>query len=281
MIRLHFFLFLCFNTTKHKFMRKDIIIPVDFSETALNAARYAATMLGNRADVHVILYNMFEEDDESENAMQYLESLKVEMKEKSVLNVECITEQGDDLIDCLGRLAYQKNAELIVMGISEKEEWKQLFFGSNTLKMAEQNICPVMIIPPDASYSGIKNIALTSDFENVDATPVLAIKTILQMFNASLHIVNVNSEHYVSLTDKYLEERNKMQKMFEEFNPEFYFIGMSDFYEAIGQFSIDKKIDLIIIIPKSKSSFITSLLHESHTKKLAFNSQVPLLAAHQ
>ena len=52
-----------------------------------------------------------------------------------------------DLIDCLGRLAYQKTAELIIMGISEKDEWRQLFTGSNTVKMAEQNVCPVMIVP--------------------------------------------------------------------------------------------------------------------------------------
>ncbi|MEI9946506.1 MAG: universal stress protein [Chitinophagaceae bacterium] len=263
-------------------MRKDIIIPVDFSETSLNAARYAADMLTGRTDVHVILYNMFDDKKEADNVSQYLTNLKSELEQKGVTNIECVTEQGDNLIDSLGRLAYQKTAELIVMGISEKDEWKQLFFGSNTLKMAEQNICPVMIIPAGANFGGIKNIALASDFEDVDdTTPVLAIKTILEMFKAELHIVNVNNEHYVALSETFLTERNKMQKLFEEFNPEFYFIGMNDFYEAIAQFSKDKNIDLIIIIPKSHSSFINNLLHESHTKKLAFQSLVPLLAAHQ
>ncbi|MEJ0106889.1 MAG: universal stress protein [Bacteroidota bacterium] len=44
----------------------------------------------------------------------------------------------------LGRLAYQKAATLIIMGITEKDELRQIFLGSNTVKMAEQNICPVM-----------------------------------------------------------------------------------------------------------------------------------------
>ena len=260
---------------------KDIIIPVDFSETSLNAARYAAEMFSGKADAHVMLYNMFEHEKDSATASQYLDSLKAELEEKGVMNIECIKEQGHDLIDCLGRLAYQKTAELIVMGISEKEEWRQIFTGSNTLKMAEQNVCPVMIIPNEAKYTGIKNIALTSDFNNVDATtPVLAIKTVLEIFNANLHIVNVDNEHYVSLTEKYLSERAKMQMMFAEFNPEFYFIGMNDFYEAINQFSKDRDIDLIIIIPKNHT-FINTLFSSSHTKKLAFNSPVPLLAAHE
>ncbi|MEO5563261.1 MAG: universal stress protein [Chitinophagaceae bacterium] len=260
---------------------KDVIIPVDFSATSLNAARYAADMLSGKGDTHVILYNMFKEEDEAPTAKQYLESLKAELEQKSVHSVECISELGEDLIDSLGRLAHQKTAELIIMGITEKEEWKQLLFGSNTLKMAEQNICPVMIIPADAKFNGIKNIALASDFKDVDVTtPVLAIKTVLEIFTAQLHIVNVDSEHYVTLTEEYLTERSKMQKMFAEFKPEFYFIGMSDFYDAIEQFSRDRHIDLVVIIPKNHS-FINNLFSSSHTKKLAFNTTVPLLAAHQ
>jgi nucleotide-binding universal stress UspA family protein len=203
------------------------------------------------------------------------------MEQKGISNIENVIERGDDLIDSLGRLAYQKTAELIVMGISEKDEWRQIFSGSNTLKMADQNVCPVMIIPPSAKYTGIKNIALASDFKDVDATtPVLAIKTVLEIFDASLHIVNVDNEHYVALTEEYLAERTKMQSMFSDYNPEFYFIGMNDFYEAIEQFSKDRNIDLVIIIPKNHS-FINSLFSSSHTKKLAFNSNVPVLAAHQ
>jgi nucleotide-binding universal stress UspA family protein len=260
---------------------KDVIIPVDFSETSLNAARYAAAMLSGKEDARVILYHMFEDDDEASTTEQYLESLKAELVTKGVMHIECIKEQGDDLIDCLGRLAYQKTAELIVMGISEKEEWRQMFIGSNTLKMAEQNICPVMIIPLEAKYTGITNIALTSDFEDVDATtPVLAIKNVLEIFNANLHIVNVDNQHYVSLTADYLAERTKMQALFAEFKPEFYFIGMNDFFEAIQQFTKDKNIDLIIIIPKNHS-FMNNLFSTSHTKKLAFHSSVPILAAHQ
>jgi nucleotide-binding universal stress UspA family protein len=261
---------------------KDVIIPVDFSETSLNAARYAAAMLSGKPETRVILYNMFTEEEEADTVGAYLENLKSELLQKGVTsNIECIKEYGDDLIDCLGRLAHQKSAELIVMGITEKEEWKKVFVGSNTLKMAEQNVCPVMIIPPVSQYNGIKNIALTSDFKDVtNSTPILAIKSVLELFNASLHIVNVDNEHYVALTDEYLAERAKMQSMFAEFNPEFYFIGMNDFYEAVEQFCKDRNIDLLVMIPRNHS-FIDRIFSSSHTKKLAFQSSVPILAAHE
>jgi nucleotide-binding universal stress UspA family protein len=237
-------------------------------------------MLSGKANSRVILYNMFKDEEEAETATQYLESLRAELEEKGIANIETVKELGTDLIDNLGRLAYQKTAELIIMGLSEKDEWRQLFTGSNTVKMAEQGVCPVMIIPQSAKYSGITNIALASDFKEVEnTTPELAIKQVLEIFNSKLHIVNVDNEHYVSLTQEYLTEREKMQKMFAEFNPEFYFIGMNDYYEAIEQFSKDKNIDLLIVIPKNHS-FFNSIFSSSHTKKLAFNSSVPILAAH-
>jgi nucleotide-binding universal stress UspA family protein len=260
---------------------KDFIIPVDFSETSLNAVRYAADMLSGRPESHVILYNMFKHEDDSAMAGSYLESLKAELEQKDVSHIELVKELGSDLIDNLGRLAYQKTAEMIIMGITEKEEWRQLLLGSNTVRMAETSVCPVMIIPPHAKFNGINNIAMTSDFKNVvETTPVLAIKTILELFSAQLHIVNVDNEHYVSLTEEYLDERGKMQKLFLDFNPEFYFIGINDFYEAIDEFVKSKNIDMIIVMPKNHR-FINSIFSTSHTKKLAFHSPVPILAAHQ
>ncbi len=259
---------------------RDIIIPVDFSETSLNAARYGAAMLGGKSNNRVILYTMFKDEEDAPISEQYLLSLKAEMEQNGVTDIETVKELGSDLIECLGRLAHQKTAELIIMGITEKEEWRQFFTSSNTIKMAEVNVCPVMIIPPNAKYNGITNVSLASDFKDVDGTtPVLAIRTVLEMFNANLHIVNVDNEHYVALTEEYLTERGKMQKMFADFNPEFYFIGINDFYEAIEQFSKDRNIDLLIIIPKNHS-FINSLFSASHTKKLAFSTTVPLLAVH-
>ena len=126
----------------------------------------------------------------------------------------------------------------------------------------------------------MKNVALTSDFVDVEAsTPVLAIKNVLELFNPQLHIVNVDNEHYVSLTDTYLAERAKLQQHFASFNPEFYFIGMNDFQEAILQFAKDKNIDMIIVMPRNHS-FINNIFSSSQTKKLAFHTTVPLLAAH-
>jgi hypothetical protein len=68
--------------------------------------------------------------------------------------------------------------------------------------------------------------------------------------------------------------------MFKDYRPEFYFIGTFDFHDTINQFVTDKQIDMVITIPRSRS-FIENLFKSSNTKKLVFESSVPVLAAHQ
>jgi nucleotide-binding universal stress UspA family protein len=236
---------------------KTVIIPVDFSETSLNAARYAAGMLSGKQDTHIILFNLYEHDDEYETAGNYLNSL-----------------------DSLERLAYQKSATLIVMGITGKAGLKKALVGSNTLKIAERDVCPVLIIPPDAKFNGIKNVALASEMKDVEtATPALHINNVLELFNARLHIVNVDSTLHVALTEEKKEEKKKMQKLFKKFNPEFYFIGTSDFTDTIEQFAADQAIDMIITVPHYHN-FYGKVFGGSNTKKLAYHSTVPVMAAY-
>lgn len=260
---------------------KTVIIPIDFSETSLNAARYAAQMLRDKTDANIILYNMYLHDDEYAVSWHNMDGIKRDLQWKGDYPIEIIMEKGDDLIDCLERLSYQKTATLVVMGITGKSPLKQVLIGSNTLKLAQRDVCPVLIVPPEARFKGIKNVALASDFKDVETvTPVIYLKAVLDFFKPNLHIVNVNSEIHVALTDELKEERAFFEYTFNEYNPEFYFITTFDFEETIEQFTADKNIDMVITVPRNHS-FYESVFKGSATKKLAFHSRVPVLAAHE
>lgn len=138
-----------------------------------------------------------------------------------------------------------------------------------------------MIIPPGSEYRDVKNVLLTSDFKDVSGTtPSAPIKNILKTFRPNLHVINVDSSHYVAITEEYQAEKAKLAEMLDEFNPEFYFLGWYDVDEAINQFAHDKNIDLIITIPRDHS-LIEKMFKGSHTKKLAYHSTVPVLAVHE
>ena len=258
-----------------------VIIPIDFSETSLNAARFTAKMLAGKDDATAILYHNYESSDDFDISHNYQESLKKEFMRAGVKNVECESEMGGDLIENISRLAHTVRATLVIMGITGKSAIRQIMFGSNTLRLIDKNLYPVMIIPPDASFNGINNVAFASDYKNVEnTTPAALINSVLEMFNPKLHIINVSSHHYVSLTDEMEVEKEKLNRMFSSYSTEFYFITMNDFYEAIDNFVKDYKIDVLITIPKHQSNS-TSLFKSTHTKRLAYHSHIPILAAHE
>lgn len=258
-----------------------VIIPVDFSETSLNAARFTAQMLAGREDTIAVIYNNYESHDEYDICLNYQESLKKEFLKAGVKSVECENEMGGDLIENISRLAHTIRATLIVMGITGKSAVRQIMFGSNTLKLIDRNLYPVMIIPPDAVYKGINNVAFASDLKNVEAsTPSALISSVLEMFNPKLHIVNVDKEIYVSIPQEMEEQKSKLKEMFSNFKTEFYFITMNDFFQAIDNFVKDYSIDILITVPKHQSNS-TSLFKTTHTKRLAYHSHIPILAAHE
>lgn len=258
-----------------------VIVPLDFSLASLNAAHYAVKMLSGSYDTNLLLYHMYEKDNEEEDANRFLRNLQDELTKNCPLRIESIAVLGEHFISEIERVVHHRHANLVVMGITGKTALEQKFIGSNTLKLVDQNVVPVLIIPPDARFKGIKNVALTSDFRDVRiTTPTVPIKSVLDLFHPSLHVVNVDSSHYVSITAEYQKEKAIMQQMFGEYNPEFYFIGMNDFFDAIERFTNDKNIDILITIPR-QHSLLERIFKGHHTKKLVYHSHVPILAVHE
>ncbi len=257
-----------------------VIVPLDFSETSFNAAHYACNMYKNRNNVNIILYHYYSGHEDVNMAHNYLDSLKKELQ-ACTAQIETYTESGDNFIDCLNAYAHVRSAYMIVMGLTGKSGLAQRFYGTNTLKMAEKNVCPVLIVPEEARFNQIENVVITSEMKYVEESPtLLTIKRVLQDFKPSVHVLNVDESHYISLTDAFKEERDKMEGLLKDFNPEFYFMRLYDFHEAVNLFTEDKNIDIIITAPKHHS-FYERFFKTQHTKKMIYQSKVPVLAVYE
>jgi nucleotide-binding universal stress UspA family protein len=260
---------------------KTVIVPVDFSETSLNAARYAVRMLTGHYGVNMILHHVYDRSGDADEIALKLDQLKTSLRDAGIVKMEIFAEQGNDFIEELEKLARHRQADLVIMGITGRSSIGQSLIGSNALKMLNTKVCPVLVIPPDSVYQDVKNVLLTSDFNNVmDSTPSVPIRKVLKTFHPRLHVINVSNEHYVALTEEYQAEKEHLKEMFHDFDPEFYFLGLNDVDEAISQFATDKQVDLIIIIQKEQS-LLSKLFVKSHTKKLVYESHVPVLAVHE
>jgi nucleotide-binding universal stress UspA family protein len=274
---------------------KKFLVPTDFSETSKNAARYAVELAQDDPQITIILYNIYDrlapgadgspltetEGDRKKVLERALFNLEIELHELSTVRIEYVAEEGGSLVESIEKFVRYNGIDLVIMGITGATKLEQVFFGSNALNMARQGVCPVIIVPPKGKFTKIENVMLLSDFKNArSTTPVAQIKKLLDIFKPNLHVVNVDAEHHVQLTDEFKTERDWIAKTFEEYKPEFYFIRMYDFLEATDTFAADHSIDLIVTVPR-KHSFLTGLYKTSHTKKLAYHSHVPVAAIHE
>jgi nucleotide-binding universal stress UspA family protein len=279
---------------------ESILLPTDFSATSKNAAMYAIKLAEQLGIQKLVLYHSYEipvSVDPLAPSMQMLdiESLK-ESSEAGVKNfelqvkafagnitLEIINEFGA-LTEGLDEVCAKVNAELVVMGITGGGMLEEKLIGSNTLSVAKNTSCPVIIVPANTPFTRIESIMLTSDFEKSDTTiPIEPIRRLIEETKAKLfvfHLEEETDEYAVTYPSNIVGESYALFTLLQEFSPEYHFSKNKNFTEAINEFAAEKEIDLIISIPK-KHGFFERLFTESHTKALAFHSHVPLMVVHE
>ena len=274
---------------------KRIIVPTDFSETSKNAARYAVQAAASIPGASIILYHVTDKialgsdsspltEDRKDRLIileAALDNWKTEFSTLSPVSVELVVEESSSLTDSLERYVRHNGIDFIIMGITGATRLEQILMGSNALNVVDMGACPVIIVPPDATYKPVKRVLFACDLKDVSTSiPIAPIKSVLSLFKPTVLVVNVDTDHYVEVTEEYKTQRVILEKMLEDYNPEFYFIRMYDFQDSISSFAADRDIDLILTVPK-KHNFLLGLFKTSHTKKLAYHSHVPILAVHE
>lgn len=267
---------------------KKFLVPIDFSETSINAAKYAVALVDGIADSHLIFYHVYgkitlatlsakDEGSRQKVSEQALQEIKNELNPSGSMFISCVAEEGS-LIESLSDYILGNKVDMIIMGITGSSRIRQVFMGTNTLNVVRNVNCPVMIIPPGAQYKGLERVVFTSDFTDVARThPFDSIKKVLGFFKPELQILNVDEEHFVELTDEYKIERKSMEDNLAEFNPTFAFLRAYDFIDGINSFVESRSMDAIITLPR-KQGFISQLFKTSHTKELAYHSRIPIIA---
>ena len=79
-----------------------------------------------------------------------------------------------------------------------------------------------MVIPQNASFKGIKKIALASDLKEIKSASIKFFEEWLTNFHASLDIINVSESENINADT--VSGSISLQNLFSEFHPQFHFI---------------------------------------------------------
>ncbi len=266
---------------------KKFLVPVDFSIPSESAAEYAIEMTKDIPGTEIILYHVYKSDifstwkDSDKGSRKTatdaeLKIVKDFLKNSPDQEITIESEEGS-FIDNISKYVLSNHIDMVIMGINGSTRMAGTLIGDNVLNLIRNINTPIMIIPPDVKFKKINNVLFASDFKDVARkTPFNSLKKVLDFFSPKLNILNVDSEHYIELSETYKIEKEEMEFKLKDYDPEFSFLRAYDFLEAIISFAETKEIDAIITVPK-KQGFINQLF-KIYTMKLALASHIPIVA---
>ncbi len=273
---------------------KNIIVPVDFSAVAENAAKFASD-LASFYDAKIWLYHPYEvpiafldvafpvfDKTEVQAAIDHeLDLLKAKIlnASKIPLDIQARSEMSS-LQEGLNNFCEEVKPDLVVMGLTGKTIFKKMVVGSNTLKAVQYLKYPVLVIPPFANFLPIRKIGLACDYQKVkENTPVQLLLKFTRDFNAELHVMNIDYNNKYFGPDS-LQENIYLYEMLEENDPIYHNIESEEITDGINQFAEKNKIDWIVVIPK-KHDILFRIFGRSHTKDLLYHTSIPVLCIHE
>lgn len=271
---------------------KTIIVATDFSPSALNAANYAADMaLAINAGILLLyVYQIpvsygeipvaLDVEDMMQGAEKGLHDLKEQLTRKTYRKMNIETEVGmGPFFQELKNVCARIKPYAVVMGSQGTTASERLFFGGHTVYAMKHLMWPLITVPPEAVFSSIKKIGLACDFNRVVETiPIDEIKTLVNDFNAELHILNTGQKQVFNPDVEF--ESGLLQEMVVTLQPDYHFITNENTDEGIIDFAEKNEIDLLIVLPK-RHDLLDKVIHKSHTKQLVLHSLVPVMALHQ
>jgi nucleotide-binding universal stress UspA family protein len=271
---------------------KKILVATDFSSAAFNAAKYAVEM-ASAIHADILLFHVYQipviysevpiavdQNEMMKNIEKDMVKLKDDLTVLSKDNVKILTDvKMGVFFHELKLTCEQLKPYCVMMGSQGTTAAERLLFGSHTVFAMKHLMWPIITVPTDAKFSGVKKIGLACDFnEVVNTTPVDEIKMLVKDFNAELHILNTGKREVYNADIVF--ESGLLQELLTGIEPHYHFISHDDIDEGIIDFAEKNNINLLLVLPKRHGIF-DRLVHKSHTKQLVLHSPIPVMALHQ
>lgn len=276
-------------------MSKTILVPTDFSKGAGNALEYAVA-LAKKENAKIILLNVYhltvyiseltgksdrqivEEMESSVN--KNLQSLCRNISKTKKVKCEYISKYDlavDGILDTIREI----KPDMVIMGTKGASGVKEILMGSNTAKVIEKAKCPVIAVPENASFKGIRLITFATDYHASDIDVIKKLAEIAKPFNAKINVLHASEEDLTHEAEEMGIERfkNLVSKKIK-YNKISFRVLYGRYLENVLQNHIKEESPDLLAMSTREKNFIERLFGTSTTKRMAYHTNVPLLAFH-
>lgn len=265
---------------------RKIVVPVDLSETSLNALDTAVSIAKtNRASIYLLnvieaSFDLLHDEQLFSSGLSHtsdvLNALAGAIQHTNDLLPEVVQIEGN-VSDTIVKFVLSHQCDLVVMGSHGASGYRDGFVGSNTYLVMKNSACPVLSIPPKRKFLSFKKVLF----------PIRPVSGALMRYDVVSPLLSSNAYMDVlGLSYRKMErETNVLDKIIGEINNQIAedrvrvninWNKSAVITEDILQFSQQNNSDLIVVTSvldvTTKPGFIGP-----HSQKIINCSKIPVL----
>lgn len=278
------------NTSKH-FEIKKILIPFDFSETAMLALEHGGFM-ANLFKADVVLLHVVEKKwqsfsvidsglsirdvaDFTEKATAKLNEVASDIRKKYNIKPQLIVNEGN-IFNEIAKVSQENDIDIIIMGTHGASGLQEFFVGSNTYKVVTLSPCPVLSVQTHPQKIGFKNICLPIDLSPHALQKVDYAIEIAKKYSAKIFVIGTVSEtendKKFELKLEQVKDHIKKSGIIVESNM---IIGRNQANMTL-KYAEDINADLIVIMTDQDEN-ISGRLLGTYSQQIVNHSNIPVL----
>lgn len=283
-----------------------ILVPVDFTTHAENAAIYAVKVASTlkaeiklinayldpmgtpqtylesysyQLNIEKVIREVEEETYHSLDAMA--DRIKSFIKEKKIKDVKVRFDLfKGNAVDVILHEVEEYKPAMVIMGTRGSELDKLRSFGSVTSHLVEKAKIPVLAVPKDydaSQFKAPKNVLYATDFDTTDFSALRRLVSFVKPFNAKIFCVHAAFEEAEAMDELQMKRiRNYLFESMDDYNIECGLLETMDIQQGLEDFIDERNID-VLALTKHKRNFFMRLFKPSMTKKFLFQTHIPLL----
>tara|TARA_R110000850_G_scaffold218852_3_gene344423 strand:+ start:8648 stop:9475 length:828 start_codon:yes stop_codon:yes gene_type:complete len=270
----------------------NILIPTDFSDNSWNAIDFALSFFKdckcNFYLMHVIDYRHgtaqapYPEPAvfaEKRNRLQELiHKLEASPLKHNHVYFSLVT--AGTIIESIRNEVADKHIDMIVMGTKGNSGIKKIVIGSNTTDVINKVKCTTLVIPEEAKFTTIKNIALPTDYNIFFGPKILeTLSDILKMFDAKIHIAHLAKKKEL-IAGEQIQNKEILHDYFSDNRHNFLSVTNQNLDLAIQECVDTQQINLIAMVARN-IHFFQQLFFSSNHDLTRYQREIPFLVLHE
>ena len=270
---------------------KKILVPMDFSDCAINALKYAMDFAKSTESKLVLLHAYHIPIPAAEAGLtmdanvaeDFIQEGQEKMKKlyQDYPELENLAEPYEITMsfasDAIVNTSREVDANLIIMGTHGANNAIDELMGSNTLHVIKKCNIPVLAVPANVENFKISEILFSYDYQTINTKEIIQpLIDFALAFGAKLHIIHI-TDKLDKLHQGAIGEARLLEQYLKGIPHHYHMTEGEHIEDSILEYINSHNVDILAVIPRRHNLF-ERLFQSSVTKQLVHHSNVPLFA---